>query len=348
MMAGFSRAAPLASPWRLCVAPMMDWTDRHCRYFHRLLSPHARLYSEMLTAAAVVHGDRKRLLDFDPVEHPVALQLGGNDPGQLADAAAFGAAAGYDEINLNVGCPSARVASGAFGACLMYEPERVAAAVAAMSAAADVPVTVKTRIGVDQREDYGFLRDFVAAAADAGCSTFIVHARRAILTGLSPRENRSIPPLRPEVVYRLKGDFPELCIVINGGIDTLDAVDAHLAQGVDGVMIGRKAYHEPYWLTAAERHLFAPSVASPSREVVVRHMQGYAARFAGHAHHRLAHVTRHMLGLYHGVRGGRAWRRFLGEGARVPGADAALIGRSLSVFTTEHDEMPRSTGETHG
>ena len=232
---------------RLSVAPMMDWTDRHCRVFHRVLAPGARLYTEMVHAQAVRHGDRERLLGFDPVEHPVALQLGGSDPVALADAARIGEAFGYDEINLNVGCPSDRVQAGRFGACLMKEPALVADAVAAMASAVSVPVTVKCRLGVDELEDYEVFRSFVDTVAAAGCQLFVVHARKAWLSGLSPKENREIPPLRHDWVHRLKQERPELRIVLNGGLVDLQSTLAHLA-AVDGVMLGRAAYHEPYRL----------------------------------------------------------------------------------------------------
>lgn len=328
-----------ADPWRVSVAPMMDCTDRHCRYFLRLVAPGVRLYTEMITAAAIVRGPAAGLLRFDPAEHPVALQLGGNDPAMLADAAAMAAAEGYDEINLNVGCPSDRVSVGAFGACLMGEPALVARCVAAMAGATDRPVTVKTRIGINDRDDYGFLRDFVGAVAGAGCGTFIIHARKAILGDLSPKENRSIPPLRPEVVYRLKADFPSLRIVINGGVDNLTLVGQHLAAGLDGVMIGRKAYADPYWLAALEtRFLHPPAEWQPlPREAIVTAMARYAEREIGQGA-RLHHVTRHMLGLYHGEPGARAWRRYLSVAAARPGAAAGVLPASLACVGAE----PRS------
>ncbi|MFQ5983496.1 MAG: tRNA dihydrouridine(20/20a) synthase DusA, partial [Woeseiaceae bacterium] len=241
---------------------MMDWTDRHCRYFLRLLSPHARLYTEMVTAAALIHGDAERLLKFDASEHPVALQLGGSDPGMMTDAAGMGAEAGYDEININVGCPSDRVQSGRFGACLMSTPEVVASCFEEMSAAIDVPVTVKTRIGIDDQDSYEFLKVFVETLSAAGCDTFIVHARLAILKGLSPKENRNVPPLHYDRVYRLKREFPELTIVLNGGIGSIDQTIGHL-EYVDGVMIGRQAYHEPYFLTELEKAFFPENAWQP-------------------------------------------------------------------------------------
>jgi tRNA-dihydrouridine synthase A len=320
-----------ADPWRLSVAPMMDRTDRHCRYFLRLVAPGVRLYTEMITAAAIVRGPAASLLRFDPAEHPVALQLGGNDPAMLATAAALAAAEGYDEVNLNVGCPSDRVSVGAFGACLMQEPALVARCVAAMAGAMDRPVTVKTRIGINDRDDYGFLREFVDTVAGAGCGTFIIHARKAILGGLSPSENRSIPPLRPEVVYRLKADFPSLRIIINGGVDNLALVEQHLAAGLDGVMIGRKAYADPYSLAALEARFLRPNARwQPlAREAIVAAMAHYAEGEIGQGA-RLHHVTRHMLGLYHGEPGARAWRRYLSGAAARPGAAARILLESLA------------------
>ncbi len=311
---------------RVAVAPMMDWTDRHCRYFFRLLSPDIRLYTEMVTAQAVLQGDRARLLDYDPAEHPVALQLGGSEPEQLAAAAQIANAWGYDEINLNIGCPSDRVQSGRFGACLMAEPERVAECVTAMNEAADPPVTVKTRIGIDDRDDYAFLEQFVAAVTAAGCRHFVVHARKAILAGLSPKQNRSIPPLRYEIVYRLKQQFPELTVVLNGGVESNEAVREHL-EHVDGVMIGRKAYADPWFLTELD-HGSRPEL---TREQVVEKMAEYAARQIALGA-RLHHITRHMLGLFNGRPGARRWRRYLSERAIRPHADVQVLLDSLSVF----------------
>src|SRR5881227_2744589 len=249
---------------RLCVAPMMDWTDRHCRYFLRLVSPRARLYTEMITTGALQFGNVPRHLDFDPAEHPVALQLGGSDPYALAHSARLGEAWGYDEINLNVGCPSERVQTGAFGACLMAEPTLVADCVRAMRHAVELPVTVKHRIGIDAVEDYGFVRDFVGTVAEAGASAFLVHARNAVLKGLSPKENREVPPLKYEMVHRLKRDFPALTIVINGGLTRWDAIDREL-QHVDGVMLGRAAYHDPWQLAQADWRGFGDETPGRSR-----------------------------------------------------------------------------------
>lgn len=294
---------------------MMDWTDRHCRYFHRLLSRHTWLYTEMVTTGALLHGDVPRHLDFDAAEHPVALQLGGSEPADLAQAARLGAQWGYDEINLNCGCPSERVQRGAFGACLMAEPALVADCVKAMRDAVSVPVTVKHRIGIDSVEAYDFVRDFVGQVADAGCETFIVHARNAILKGLSPKENREIPPLKYDYVYRLKRDFPDLEIIINGGIDTLDAAAAHL-EHVDGVMIGREAYHHPYLLAGVDTRFYGAIGPIASREAVEAGLIEYAARQVAQGTY-LGAITRHALGLYRGVSGARGWRRTLSESRRL-------------------------------
>jgi tRNA-dihydrouridine synthase A len=283
---------------------MMDWTDRHCRYFHRLLSPSALLYTEMVTTGALLHGDVPRHLDFDETEHPVALQLGGSEPADLAHAAKLGQQWGYDEINLNCGCPSERVQRGAFGACLMNEPQLVADCVKAMVDVVDVPVTVKHRIGIDRHESYGFVRDFVGTVAQAGCRVFIVHARNAWLKGLSPKENREIPPLRYEFGYQLKKDFPELVIVLNGGIKTRTEIDAHMLH-VDGVMIGREAYHNPYALTT---WVPMPDHTAPSREEVEARMVAYMQQQAEKGVNWYS-IARHMLGLRHGLPGARKWRQ---------------------------------------
>lgn len=320
----------LANSWRISVAPMMDWTDRHCRYFHRLLSPRARLYSEMVTSAALVRGGQLRLLEHSQQEHPLALQLGGSDPAELAQAARLGADAGYDEINLNVGCPSDRVQSGRFGACLMREPALVGDCVRAMREALaephpHVPVTVKCRIGVDDQDDYVDLQHFTETMLDAGVQILAVHARKAWLQGLSPKENRQIPPLDYARVYRLKREFPQLRIIINGGIATLDAVHAHLRE-VDGVMLGRAAYQNPFLLAQVESALYDAPL--PSRETVMVHLQPYveAELARGTA---LKHITRHLLGLFQGEPGARGFRRTLSEGAHRPGANWALIEQAL-------------------
>ncbi len=311
---------------------MMDWTDRVCRAFHRIVAPGARLYTEMVHAQAVVHGDRERLLGFDPMEHPVALQLGGSEPEVLARAARIGMEWGYDEINLNCGCPSDRVQAGRFGACLMREPVLVAECVAAMRSAvaapaSAVPVTVKCRLGVDDQEEYETLLDFIDTVASAGCDTFVVHARKAWLKGLSPKENREVPPLRHEHVHRLKRERPGLRILINGGIAGVEQALAQL-EHVDGVMLGRAAYHDPHVL----HRLDAALAGTPerSREALLRDFLPWVeAQLAqGLA---LRHVTRHILGLFHGQPGGRAFRQILSEGTSKPGADLALIERALEA-----------------
>lgn len=308
---------------------MMDWTDRHCRFFLRLLAPSARLYTEMVTAAALTHGDAERLLQFDVVEHPVALQLGGSDPKMMADAAKLGAQAGYDEININVGCPSDRVQSGQFGACLMSSPDVVASCFKEMSSVSDVPVTVKTRIGIDDQISYEFLREFVAILHTAGCDTFIVHARVAILQGLSPRENRSVPPLHYDRVYELKREFPDLTIVLNGGIVSTEQVLSHL-ETVDGVMIGRQAYHQPYFLTELEAVLFDhKDWQAPSRHEVIELMIPYIERQMS-AGTELKNITRHLLGLYAGQPGARAWRRRVSEHTHLPGAGIEVLQEALA------------------
>ena len=310
----------------LSVAPMMDWTDRHCRYFLRLIAPRALLYTEMIPTGAILKGDRARFLAFDPAEHKLALQLGGADPGALAACAAIAADHGYDEVNLNLGCPSERVQSARFGACLMAEPLLVARCVAAMRAATRLPVTVKTRIGIDKREDFAFLLALVDAIAAAGCRTVIVHARKAWLTGLSPKENREIPPLRHEVVHRLKSERPGLEIVLNGGIVDLQAARAHL-EHVDGVMIGRAAYQDPASLAAFEAALLGPRPPL-DRFAVARGMIAYAGREVAKGV-PLPAITRHMLGLFNGLPGARAWRRRLSEESRRPGAGPEVIEAAL-------------------
>lgn len=307
---------------------MMEWTDRHDRFFLRLISRHTRLYTEMVTAMALLHGDAARLLAFDNAEHAVALQLGGSDPLALARAAEMGANAGYDEINLNVGCPSDRVQEGRFGACLMAEPALVADCVAAMRARVKIPVTVKHRLGIDNQDDYEFTHGFVETVRQAGCQVFVVHARKAILAGLSPRENRDIPPLVYGNVYRLKRDFPELTIALNGGVKTLDETERHLAH-VDGVMIGREAYHNPYLLAEADRRLFADEHAIASRAEIVAQMIPYIEREIATGH-TLHSMTRHMLGLYHGVPGARAFRRVLSTEAVKRGAGIHTLRAALA------------------
>ena len=296
------------NPWRMSVAPMLDWSDRHCRFFHRLLSRHVLLYTEMVNAGAIVHGGTERHLRFNAEEHPVALQLGGSDRDLLTQAARLGAQWGYNEINLNCGCPSERVQRGAFGACLMQEPALVADCVKAMVDVVSVPVTVKNRIGIDKNESYSFVRDFIGTVAEAGCNVFIVHARNAWLKGLSPKENRDIPPLRYGVVAQLKQDFPQLTIAINGGLNTDEAVQAQLAL-VDGVMVGREAYHNPWWLTRWDALYYGAPQNTLTREAIEATMVDYMAREAAQYGTPWPHIARHMLGLRHGLRGARLWRQ---------------------------------------
>jgi tRNA-dihydrouridine synthase A len=314
---------------RLCIAPMMDWTDRHCRFFLRLITRRARLYTEMITAPALVHGDVAHHLDFDPAEHPLALQLGGSDCAQLAHAARLGERWGYDEINLNCGCPSERVQTGSFGACLMREPALVADCVKAMRDAVAIPVTVKHRIGLDADDDYALVRDFVGAVASAGCNVFIVHARNAVLKGLSPKENREVPPLRYEVVHRLKRDFPALSIVLNGGLADYDVIESELRR-VDGVMLGRIAYHDSYQLAQADWRLFGDEGPARSRADVLRAMARYARAQTARGT-PLRAITRHMLGLYHGQSNGRAFRRMLSDPRKLHDSDPRLLEEALAV-----------------
>ncbi len=307
---------------------MMDWTDRHCRYFLRLFSPRVLLYTEMIVANAVLRGDRARLLACNPAEHPVALQLGGCEPEQLARAAAIGESFGYDEINLNVGCPSDRVQSATFGACLMAQPQLVGDCLRAMRAAVALPVTVKCRIGIDDNDDYGFLQAFVSAVVAAGCTRVIVHARKALLKGLSPKENREVPPLIYERVWRLKRDFPALTVIVNGGLRTVPQVAEQLGQ-VDGVMLGREAYHNPYLLPALHRAVHGDGFETPDAASIAARMRVYAEREMK-AGTPLRAITRHMMGLFAGRAGARAWRRALSEGASRPGAVPALIDAALA------------------
>ena len=320
---------------RLSVAPMMDWTDRHCRFFLRLIAPHALLYTEMIPTGAILRGDTHRFLQFSPEEHPLALQLGGADPQDLAAAARIGADYGYDEINLNCGCPSDRVQAARFGACLMAEPELVGDCVAAMRAACGLPVTVKTRIGIDEQDDYAFLARFVETVTKAGCDTFVIHARKAWLSGLSPKENREIPPLRYETVHRLKRDFPGHTIIVNGGIATAHDVAAQLAQA-DGVMIGREAYQNPYFLAAVEEQVFG-AAARPSRHEILDGYEPYVQRQLA-AGVPLKTMTRHILGLFQGLPGARAWRRHLSERAHVPGAGFETV-RQAAAFVVQPSRL---------
>ncbi|MCH9695752.1 MAG: tRNA dihydrouridine(20/20a) synthase DusA [Gammaproteobacteria bacterium] len=317
------------TPPRVSIAPMMDWTDRHCRYFLRLLSPSSVLYTEMVTAAAIHHGDSDRFLRFHESEHPLALQLGGSDPEWMASATRSAAAYGYDEININVGCPSDRVQSGQFGACLMAQPEVVAKCFAAMQEQTDIPITIKSRIGIDDKDSDEFLREFIDILAAAGCAKFVVHARIAILDGLSPKENRTIPPLNYDRVYRLKRDYPALQIVINGGLSEIAQVDSVL-QHVDGAMIGRQAYHQPYFLAELERH-FSPQYELPDRGDIVEAMLPYIESVLAQGE-SLGRVTRHMLGLYAGQPGARAWRRYISEHAYRDGAGTEVLVNALNAM----------------
>jgi tRNA-dihydrouridine synthase A len=320
-----------SSPWRLSVAPMMDWTDRHCRYLHRLITRHTRLYTEMVTTGAIRHGDQPRHLDFSPQEHPIALQLGGSEPQELAYATTQARRWGYDEVNLNCGCPSERVQRGAFGACLMREAALVAQCVSAMVEAAQpsqagqaaMPITVKHRIGIDKEESYGFVRDFVGTVAEAGCEVFIVHARNAWLKGLSPKENREIPPLRYEMVYQLKREFPQLTVVLNGGVSTDAQIAEHL-QHLDGVMVGREAYHNPWVMADWDARFWGDTSASPTERAdierqMVRYMEQLVAQGLP-----WSHAARHMLGLYNGIKGARHWRQVWSDHQRKADPPSAV------------------------
>jgi tRNA-dihydrouridine synthase A len=310
---------------------MMDWTDRHCRMFHRQITRHTWLYTEMVTTGAIIHGDKARHLDFSDEEHPVALQLGGSEPEDLAKSAKFGEQWGYDEINLNCGCPSERVQRGAFGACLMAEPQLVADCVKAMRDTVSIDVTVKHRIGINEVDSYDFVRDFVGTVADAGCQTFIVHARNAILTGLSPKENREIPPLRYAYAYQLKKDFPHLEIIINGGIRTLDEIDAHLTR-VDGVMLGREAYHNPYLMASFDTRYYDDAASQRSRLQVVEAMLPYMQQQLATGGPRLNSITRHMLGLMAGLPGARGFRQKLSDARQLATGDTDLLLRAVQAM----------------
>lgn len=335
-----SQVSPLGVNRRFCIAPMMELTDRHFRYFFRAISPHALLYSEMLVAQAVVHGDREYLLAYDAEEHPLALQLGGSDPELLAEASRIGEQFGYDEINLNCGCPSDRVQAGRIGACLMAAPELVADCVHQMQAAVTVPVTVKCRIGIDRDDSIDMLMQFIASVRAAGCRVFIIHARKAWLEGLSPRENREIPPLRYEHVYAVKQAYPDCDIIINGGIKTPAEVSDHLAQ-VDGVMLGREAYYNPYEMMSIAQQVYPDTAGhAPSRVQLVAHYLDYMREKTA-AGVPLPHVSRHLIPLYQGVPGARAWRRQLSEGAATLPADA-LVAAALS--SVEPAEVCRDLG----
>lgn len=306
---------------------MLDWTDSHCRYFYRLMTKQAWLYSEMVTTGAILYGSRDRHLRFNDQEHPLALQLGGSNPADLALCAKIAEDYGYDEVNLNVGCPSDRVQNGRFGACLMAEPQLVAECVAAMRQAVAIPVTVKSRIGIDERDSYPELLEFISTVAAAGCETFVVHARKAWLSGLSPKQNREIPPLRYDVVYQLKQDMPELEIVLNGGITSLASCD-EILQSVDGVMLGREVYHNPFLLAEVDQRLFNQASQPISRQSIVLALLPYIEDQLQQGV-RLNSITRHLLGLFHGVDGARAWRRHLSENANRPGADQQVLLTAL-------------------
>ncbi len=315
----------------LSIAPMLDWTDRFDRYFLRLISKHVLLYTEMITTGALLHGDQDYLLAFDALEHPVALQLGGSDPVALAECAKLCERHGYDEINLNLGCPSDRVQSGRFGACLMIEPALVSDCIRAMVESVEIPVTLKSRIGIDEHDSYDVLRQLVEQVSAAGCKTFIVHARKAWLKGLSPKENRDIPPLQYDRAHRLKKDFPELEIVINGGIKTLGQVEEQL-QHVDGVMIGREAYHNPWILAEADWRFYQDEHVIPTRHQVLEQLMPFVEHELGQGV-KLHQITRHILGLFQGQPGARAWRRYLSENAHLKGAGAEVIQQAAELIT---------------
>jgi len=317
---------------RLSIAPMLDWTDRYYRYFARLISRHTLLYTEMVTTGALIHGDQRRFLEFDPSEHPIALQLAGSDPAALAQCSRMAEGRGYDEVNLNAGCPSDRVQSGRFGACLMLDPDLVAECIHAMRGAVSIPVTIKHRIGIDQDDSYESLRQFVTTVSAAGCSIFIVHARNAWLQGLSPKENRDIPPLRYEIVQQLKQDFPQLEIIINGGIKTLDAAEQQL-QHLDGVMIGREAYQNPWLLSEADRRLFGDDHPVPCRHQILEQLMPFVHQeFARGT--PIGRITRHILGLFQGQPGAKAWRRHISENAHRKDATPELITQAAQMVSS--------------
>ena len=314
---------------RVCVAPMMDWSDMHCRYFHRLISMHTVLYTEMVTTGALIKGDRQRHLGFNQQEHPVALQLGGSSVQDLTDCSKMAEDYGYDEVNLNVGCPSDRVQNGRFGACLMAEPELVAECISAMQEAVKIPVTVKSRIGIDKQDTYEELTHFINTVAAGGCRTFIIHARKAWLSGLSPKQNREVPPLRYDVVQQIKQEFPNLEIIINGGITTLQQAGA-LLHGVDGVMIGREVYHNPYLLIEVDKTFYQQESQLKTRHEIVQALMPYIQNQLAEGE-RLHSITRHILGLFHGVKGARAWRRHLSIYCPKAGADENVVLQALEL-----------------
>ncbi len=313
----------------LSVAPMMDWTDRHCRYFHRLLAPSALLYTEMVTTGAIIHGDADRYLAYNPEEHPLALQLGGSDPEDLANCARLAETHGFDEVNLNVGCPSDRVQRGRFGACLMLEPALVKNCMSAMLDAVDIPVTIKTRLGVDDHYSYEYMSAFVGRVAESGCSVFIMHARKAILAGLSPKQNREVPPLHHDWVHRLKQEMPDLEIVINGGVDSLEFAQTQL-QHVDGVMLGRAAYHSPWVLAECQRHLFDQD-SNANRSGIIELMTEYIERQVNEGV-AVKHISRHVLGLFQGIPGAKAWRRYLSDNAWRDDKNTNLLLQALAAM----------------
>ncbi len=320
---------------RFSVAPMLDWTDRHCRYFHRQLSEHALLYTEMVTTGAIIHG-KGDFLAYNEEEHPVALQLGGSNVKDLAHCAKLAADRGYDEINLNVGCPSDRVQNGRFGACLMSEPELVAECIAEMKAVVGIPVTVKTRIGIDDQDSYEFLTRFVSVVHEqGGCDQFTIHARKAWLSGLSPKENREIPPLDYPRAYQIKKDFPQLVVAVNGGIKTLEEAKKHLAH-LDGVMVGREAYQSPYLLAEVDQQLFGSDKPIKKRREIVESMYPYIERQLENGAH-LGHITRHMLGLFQSMPGARQWRRYISENAHKPGSGIEVVQTALAKIPAELD-----------
>jgi tRNA-dihydrouridine synthase A len=321
--------------YRVSVAPMMDWTDRHCRYLFRQITRRTLLYTEMVTTEAILRGDRERLLRYHPGEHPVALQLGGSEAGDLAECARIGADYGYDEINLNAGCPSDRVQSGRFGACLMLEPDHVGRCIEAMKRAVDIPVTVKSRIGVDDQDEWEALQRFARAVHDAGSDRHIVHARKALLSGLSPKQNREIPPLRYDLVYRLKAAAPSITVILNGGVQTHEEIAAHLRH-VDGVMLGRSAYQDPFLLADADARYYGMAADTPSERSVVLSMIDYIESETGRGT-PLRAITRHMLGLFQGRPGARAWRRYLSENAHRNESAADVV---LTAMSHIRNDMP--------
>ncbi|MEZ8719305.1 tRNA dihydrouridine(20/20a) synthase DusA [Vibrio splendidus] len=318
---------------RLSVAPMLDWTDRHCRYFHRLLSQQTLLYTEMITTGAILHG-KGDFLEYNEQEHPLALQLGGSNPVDLAACAKLAGERGYDEINLNVGCPSDRVQNGRFGACLMAEPELVADCVSAMKEVTDIPITVKTRIGIDDQDSYEFLTKFVSTVSEkGGCEQFTIHARKAWLSGLSPKENREIPPLDYDRAYQIKKDFSDLVIAVNGGVTTLEQTKEHL-QHLDGVMIGREAYHSPFILAEVDQQIFGLDTPIKKRSQVVEEMYPYIERELSNGA-SLGHISRHMLGLFQSMPGARQWRRYISENAHKKGAGIEVMQTALAKIPKE-------------